>query len=168
MTSNESEESRRAAVDLVQDGVEKLRNDVLSLSADGQRLLTEWTNQTPNRTYTNQVLNMPRHIDWDAMKRAYEFQPINYEELLGIQGVGPGAVRALALVSQIIYGTEPSWQDPVKFSFALGGKDGVPFPVDRHSYDQTIQHLSHLIENARLDGEEKYAALKRLKSIAPN
>jgi hypothetical protein len=168
MTSTESEESRRVAVDLVNDGVEKLRNEILSLRSDGQRLLTEWMDQTPNRTYTNQVLNMPRHIDWDAMKRAYEFQPTNYEELLGMQGVGPGAVRALALVSQIIYGAEPSWQDPVKFSFALGGKDGVPFPVDRPSYDQTIQHLSHLIENARLDGGQKYAALKRLKSIAPN
>ena len=52
--------------------------------------------------------------------------------------------------------------------FSQVAKDGVPFPVDRPSYDQTIQHLSHLIENARLDGEQKYAALKRLKSIAPN
>jgi len=168
MTSTESEESRRVAVDLVNDGVEKLRREVLFLRSDGQRMLTEWMDQTLNRTHTNQVLNMPRHIDWDAMKRAYEFQPSNYEELLGMQGVGPGAVRALALVSQIIYGTEPSWQDPVKFSFALGGKDGVPFPVDRPSYDQTIQHLSHLIEDARLDGGEKFAALKRLKTITPS
>jgi hypothetical protein len=168
MTSTQSEESRRVAVDLVKDGVEKLRREVLSLRSDGQRMLTEWMDQTPSQSNRNQVLNMPRHIDWDAMKRAYEFQPVNYEELLGMQGVGPAAVRALALVSQIIYGAEPSWQDPVKFSFALGGKDGVPFPVDRPSYDQTIQHLNHLIENARLDGEEKYAALKRLKSIAPN
>jgi hypothetical protein len=161
MTSTESEESRRVAVDLVNDGVEKLRRDVLSLRSDGQRMLTDWMDQTHTRTYRNQVLNMPRHIDWNALKRAYEFKPSNYEELLGMQGVGPGAVRALALVSQIIYGTKPSWQDPVKFSFALGGKDGVPFPVDRSSYDQTI-------ENARLDGAEKYAALKRLESIAPN
>ena len=168
MTSKNSEESRRVAIDLVKDGIGKLRNDVLSIRSDGQRVLTEWMDQTPNRTYTSRVLNMPRHIDWNAMKRAYEFQPTNYEELLSVQGIGPGAVRALALVSQIIYGAKPSWQDPVKFSFALGGKDGVPFPVDRPSYDQTIQHLSHLIEKARLDGGEKYAALKRLKEIAPN
>ena len=167
MTSKSSEESRRVAVDLVKDGVGKLRDDVLSIRSDGQRVLTEWMEQTPNRTHTNQVLIMPRHIDWDAMRRAYEFQPTNYEELLGVQGIGPGAVRALALVSQIIYGAKPSWQDPVKFSFALGGKDGVPFPVDRPSYDQTIQHLSHLIDKARLDGGEKYAALKRLEGIAP-
>jgi len=168
MTSRKSEECRRVAVDLVNDGVERLRREVLSLRSDGQRLLTDWMNKTPNPTYRYTVLNMPRHIDWDAMKRAYEFQPTNYEELLGMHGIGPGAVRALALVSQIIYGKEPSWHDPVKFSFALGGKDGVPFPVDRQSYDQTIEHLSRLIENARLDGGERYAALKRLKAILPN
>jgi len=168
MTSPESEESRRVAVDLVNDGVAKLRNDFLSLRPDRQRLLTDWMDQTHKQTHTRQVLDMPRNIDWDVMKRAYEFQPANYEELLGMQGVGPGAVRALALVSQIIYGAQPSWQDPVKFSFALGGKDGVPFPVDRSSYDQTIQHLGHVIENARLNEGERYAALKRLKCIAPN
>ena len=167
MTSKNSEESRKVAVDLVKDGVGKLRNDVSLLRSDGQRVLTEWMNQTPNRTYTTQVLSMPSHIDWGAMKRAYEFQPSDYEELLSIRGIGPGAVRALALVSQIIYGVKPSWDDPVKFSFALGGKDGVPFPVDRFSYDQTIHHLGHLIEKARLEGREKYAALRRLKAIAP-
>jgi hypothetical protein len=55
----------------------------------------------------------------------------------------------------------------VKFSFALGGKDGVPFPVDRSSYDRTILHLRHLVDEARLEGNEKYAALERLKAIAP-
>jgi len=168
MTSPQSEQSRRVAVDLVKEGVWKLRNVVLSMRSDNQRLLTEWMNPTSNQAQLTQVLNMPRHIDWEAMKRAYEFQPTKYEELLGVQGIGPGAVRALALVSQIIYGAEPCWQDPVKFSFALGGKDGVPFPVDRHSYDQTIQHLTNLIENARLQTDDKYAALKRLKTIAPN
>jgi hypothetical protein len=167
MTSEDSDESRRVSVDLVKDGVGKLRKDVLSLRSDGQRILTEWMDQTPHRTYAGRVLNMPRHIDWNAIKRAYEFQPTNYEELLGVKGIGPGAVRALALVSQIIYGAKPNWQDPVKFSFALGGKDGVPFTVDRSSYDQTIEHLNYLIEKTRLGDGEKYAALKRLKSIAP-
>jgi len=168
MTSTQSEESRRIAVDLVNDGVGKLRNMVLSVRPDDQRVLTEWMDYPLNRTYANQVFKMPRHIDWNAIERAYEFHPTNYEQLLGIRGVGPGAVRALALVSEIIYGRSPSWQDPVKFSFALGGKDGVPFPVNRLTYDQTIDHLGHIIENARLDADEKYATLKRLKTIALN
>lgn len=167
MTSADSEESRRVAVDLVKDGVRNLRNEISSLCSDGQRCLTEWMDQNLNHRYTRQVLNMPRRIDWDAMKRAYEFQPADYEELISIRGIGPGAVRALALVSQIIYGAKPSWHDPVKFSFALGGKDGVPYPVDRSSYDQTIQLLRRLIEKARLEEQEKYTALKRLETIPP-
>jgi len=168
MTSRESEESRKVAVDLVKEGQGNLRNDILSLRSDNQKVLTEWMNETPNKNYAIRVLNMPRHIDWAAMRRAYEFQPANYEELLSTPGIGPGAVRALALVSQIIYGAEPSWRDPVQFSFALGGKDGVPFPVDRSSYDQTIHHLGNLIEKARLEGREKYVALERLKAILPD
>ncbi len=167
MTSTDSEESRKVAVDLVKDGVGKLRNEISRLRSDGQKLLTEWMDQNPNPPHMAQVLKMPRRIDWDAMKRAYEFQPADYEEFISIRGIGPGAVRALALVSQMIYGAKPSWHDPVKFSFALGGKDGVPFPVDRSSYDQTIYHLGRLIEKARLEERERYAALKRLKAIAP-
>jgi hypothetical protein len=78
MTSKNSEKSRKVAVDLVKGGVRNLRNDVLSLRSDQQRLLTEWIDQTPNRTYATQVLNMPRHIDWNAMRRAYEFQPTKH------------------------------------------------------------------------------------------
>jgi len=166
MTSQDSEESRKVAVDLVKDGTSKLKNDVLSLCSDSQKLLTQWMDLAPAMRYTP-ILKMPRRIDWDAMKQAYEFQPANFEELLNIRGIGAGAVRALALVSQLIYGAKTSWQDPVKFSFALGGKDGVPFPVDRASYDQTIQSLGLLIEKARLEERERYRALMRLKKIAP-
>jgi len=154
------------AVDLIKDGTSKLKNDVLRLCSDSQKLLTQWMDLAPAIRYTP-ILKMPRRIDWDAMKQAYEFQPTNFEELLSIRGIGAGAVRALALVSQLIYGAKTSWQDPVKFSFALGGKDGVPFPVDRASYDQTIQSLGLLIEKARLEERERYRALMRLKRIAP-
>lgn len=110
-------------------------------------------------------LTMPRNINWDAVRRAYEFQPRNYEELIGTKGIGPGAVRALALISEVIYGAKPSWKDPIKYSFALGGKDGVPFPVDRKSYDETIQFLRYSIEKASLEGTDRYRALETLKSL---
>ncbi|MGI0091345.1 MAG: DUF763 domain-containing protein [Nitrososphaerales archaeon] len=32
-----------------------------------------------------------------------------------------------------------SWKDPVEYSFAHGGKDGVPFPVNKSAMDGTIQ-----------------------------
>ena len=49
---------------------------------------------------------------------AYELQPESYEELLSLAGMGPAKIRALALVSDLVFGTEPSWHDPATYSFA--------------------------------------------------
>ncbi|MDD5634326.1 MAG: DUF763 domain-containing protein, partial [Candidatus Omnitrophica bacterium] len=92
----------------------------------------------------------------------YENKPENFEKLLGIQGVGPGTVRALALVSELVYGEKPSFQDPVRFSFAHGGKDGFPYPVNRPRYDGTISFLQDAVSKAKVGDSEKMKALKRL------
>lgn len=167
MTSQESEECRSVSLDLVKEGARRVKTDLFSLRPKHQRALTEWIPEFKDRTYALEILSMPRKINWDAVKRAYEFQPSNYEQLLSTEGIGPGAVRALALISDIIYGAKPSWRDPVKYSFALGGKDGVPFPVDRNSYDETIQFIRSLIDKTRLGRTEKYEALEKLKSKTP-
>ncbi|RPI21401.1 MAG: DUF763 domain-containing protein, partial [Acidobacteria bacterium] len=86
----------------------------------------------------------------------------DYETLLAIPGVGAKTLRALALVSELIYGAKPSFRDPARFSFAHGGKDGTPFPVDRPTYDRTIQILHDALNRARVDHSEKVGALKRL------
>jgi len=69
------------------------------------------------------------------------------------------------LISELIYGASPSWRDPAKFSFAHGGKDGTPFPMDRDTYDRSIITLHDAIEGTRLDKKEKYEAIKRLARI---
>ena len=46
-----------------------------------------------------------------------------------LKGMGPRALQSLALVSEVIYGTPTRFEDPARFSFAHGGKDGHPFPV---------------------------------------
>ncbi len=73
--------------------------------------------------------------------RLCDYQPENYEKLLAMEGVGPKTIRALALVSEIIYGAKPSYEDPARYSFAHGGKDATPYPVDCKTYDQTIEKL---------------------------
>jgi hypothetical protein len=115
--------------------------------------------------YVSDVLFLPRNLNWKAMKRAYEFQPKNYEEFLGIRGVGPATVRALALISELIYGEKPSWKDPVKYSFCVGGKDGVPYPVDRTTYDETIDILMNAIKQAKVGDRERINAIRRLSSF---
>ena len=102
-----------------------------------------------------------------SVRRVYEFQPRNYEELLSVKGVGPATVRGLALVAELIYGEKASWADPVKFSFAYGGKDGVPFPVDRRAMDESIQVLRQAVEVARVGDKEKERSLRRLRRFVP-
>ena len=97
---------------------------------------------------------MPRRLNWDVFRKIYDIQPKNYEELVSIPGFGPAA-RALSLIGEIIFGTKASWQDPVKYNFAHGGKDGVPYPVTRKTYDKSIGYLSSAIEGAEIERQER-------------
>jgi len=92
----------------------------------------------------------------------YENQPKNFEGVLITPGLGPKTLRALSLISELVYGKKPSYKDPVKFSFAHGGKDGHPYPVNRDSYDRSIQILRKALQEARIGRSEKLDALKRL------
>jgi len=84
-----------------------------------------------------------------------ERKPENYENLLAIEGVGAKTMRALALVSEVIYGAKPSYEDPARYSFAHGGKDATPYPVDRPTYDSTIDFFKKLIDKTNLPLSEK-------------
>jgi len=79
--------------------------------------------------------------------RLCDQKPGNYEKLLATEGVGPKTIRALALVAEVIYGAKPSYEDPARYSFAHGGKDATPYPVDRPTYDQTIAKLRGFINH---------------------
>ena len=94
--------------------------------------------------------------------KTYARAPENFETLLGMEGVGARTLRALALVSEVIYGTPASTRDPARFSFAHGGKDGFPYPVDRDTYDRTVEVLRAAVSKAGIDRSERVAALKRL------
>lgn len=83
------------------------------------------------------------------LEKAQFLKPKNIEELLLIEGIGPKTIRALSLVSEIIYGAEPSYKDPARYTFAHGGKDGTPYPVDRKTYDETISLLQKALKIAK-------------------
>ncbi len=92
----------------------------------------------------------------------YERKPRGFEDLLGRKGVGPKTIRALSLISELIYGVAPSFNDPARFSFAHGGKDGHPYPVDRSIYDESISILEEALQKAKLGPALKRDALRRL------
>jgi len=165
MTARESEETRKASVDLVRDNPDRLLPYIREAR---QRSIEEYFCTPPVKR-----LVLPVHHEitrlteetLNALRRAYEIQPQNYEELVALRGIGPKAVRALALISELIYGKSPSWKDPVKFSFAHGGKDGIPYPVDRATYQKTIEILEGAAQSARIGKMEKLDAIRRLHAF---
>jgi len=96
------------------------------------------------------------------LEKTYERSPDNFETLLGIEGVGPKTIRALSLISELIYGRPASFKDPVRFSFAHGGKDGHPYPVNKRQYDASIEVLKEAVSLARVERGERLRALRRL------
>jgi len=88
-----------------------------------------------------------------------------FEDVLKIRGIGPKMLRALALVSELLYGAKPSFEDPARYTFAHGGKDGHPYPVQRDIYDATIETLKKAIEKAKVGQRDKIEAIKRLSKV---
>ena len=91
-----------------------------------------------------------------------EHNPQNFEQLLALQGIGPKTIRALSLVSEIIYGAKPSYEDPARYSFAVGGKDGTPFFVEKETYDKVLNIMQKGINKSGISLKEKQDAQKRL------
>ncbi len=166
MTARDSEESRRVSLDLVRDSPDSLRN--LMRGAE-QASIDQYM---PGRERMLTLIMPTEHsitrlseTTVKTLRRAYEFQPGSYEELVAIRGIGPKAVRALALVSELVYGTTPSWKDPAKYSFAHGGKDGIPYPVNRRTYHQTIETIEIATRKATVGENEKTKAIRRLHEL---
>ncbi|HJX24277.1 MAG TPA: DUF763 domain-containing protein [Candidatus Bathyarchaeia archaeon] len=168
MTSPVSEDCQKTSLDLTRDGPRTIKRDFHSLRPQHQEVLTKWLQVKSDRDRkTFRAMHLPVDLNWKALEKVYDFQPRNYEELLAFRGIGPATVRGLALISELVYGSEPSWKDPVKFSWAYGGKDGVPFPVDRRSMDESVDFLRETIDSSKLGGNELSDALMRLKNIVP-
>jgi hypothetical protein len=168
MTSKNSENAKKISVDLVNDNPRKIHNLVASPRPSFQKSIDEWIKNNDTGENNIKVLTMPTKINWNRLRDAYEVQPKNFEELISIKGIGPSTVRALALISELVYGEAPCWKDPVKFSFTVGGKDGVPYPVDRKTMDKSIEILKQGVTESKIGNQEKLKALKRLRKFVPS
>ena len=176
LTARDSENTRQLSVEFVSSGYRSLMKDIEILRKHSSNL-----SKMVSMTYQREQLTLLKLEDtefrWhpvvndDFSKSRYlekilqlvcDMQPENYEKLLAIQGVGPKTIRALALVGEVIYGAEPSYEDPARYSFAHGGKDATPYPVDRETYDKIIAVLKEAIRRSRISPYEKDRMFKRL------
>ena len=159
------------------------KREVLNLVASGseklQKGMVELVKEKPDKVIAEMELvklSLPRrhHIEisdidkkrfWSVLEKAYEQDVKRFEELLLVKGTGEKFLRALALTSELIYGTPVSYKDPVRYSFAHGGKDGHPFPVKKYIYDHTIEVLKEAVSKAKIGEYEKLQSLKRLSKL---
>jgi uncharacterized protein len=118
-------------------------------------------------------LKMPRHHDVRAenvdLKRlgavlavAYERDLRDFADLLLVENLGPRTLQTLAMVAEVVHGAPVRFSDPARYSFALGGKDGHPFPVPLKTYDRAIEVLQTSLDASKLDGRDKSEGLRRL------
>ena len=145
---------------------------------DTKEAIVDFTKENPVHLMSEIVkLKMPEHHDLQRsdvnLKRlgavltlSHEREVTNFEDILMLEGVGPRTIQSLALVSEIIHGTPSRFEDPGRFSFAHGGKDGHPFPVPLKIYDETIHILHDSVEKAKIGNKEKSAAIKNLSFVS--
>jgi hypothetical protein len=121
MVDSESEDARQVCTFLSNEKPERVIKDIKRLKN---------LELTSRHNMTSSDINPQRlHM---ILTKTYESHPDDFERLLGMKGVGPKTIRALSLVSELIYGKSPSYRDPARFSFAHGGKDGTPFHEESH------------------------------------
>jgi uncharacterized protein len=172
MVADEAAANRAAAAELVVQNPDWLKEQIADLT-EGPTLFA------PAR---HRVL--PADINSKRLQQilvaAHEQHPGDFETLLGLAGVGAAAIRSLSLLAEVIFQAPPSHRDPAQprgeelsqevderrrwadYSYAHGGKDGTPFPVDRTTYDRNIDVLTDAVRRARLGENDKFNALKRL------
>ncbi len=153
LVAAESLEARKSALDFIKESPDTMINTW------GEIALS-----MPERHYITPADVNERRL-YKMFRTIHESHPETFKDLIGIRGVGPKTMSALALISELVYKTPPSFQDPARFSFAHGGKDGHPFPVDKKTYENSIEFLRSCLDKAKVGDRDKIEAFKKLSSF---
>lgn len=178
LTDSQAQDSRSSILEMSKEEPERIIKEIAQIGKPASQTLFVQGELFPEQIEVKgRSIEMPRHHEVLAqdvdLKRlggvlatAYETQPKNFEELMLTPGLGPRTLQSLALVSEVIYGTPSRFNDPARFSFAHGGKDGHPFPVPLKIYDESIRILRDSIEKSKLGYNDKSDCIRRLHNTA--
>jgi uncharacterized protein len=139
-----------------------------------QHALLEIARTDPAATLSQaRRLTMPAHHDvrpadidekrlGAVLALAHERELRDFASFLLLEQLGPRTLQSLALIAEVIHGTPTRFDDPARYSFAHGGKDGHPFPVPLKTYDESIAVLRRALEAAKLGHSDKLDGMNRL------
>lgn len=142
-----------------------------------QKALLEVSHQHPDKTLSvARYLKLPsphevraKNVDLKRLGAvlavAYERELRDFAELLLLENLGPRTLQSLALVAEVVHGAPSRFADPVRFSFAHGGKDRHPFPVPLKTYDRSINFLRKSLDAAKVGDREKIDGFRRLEGF---
>jgi len=176
LVAKQSEKNREVTTELVQGNYQSLIKDIQILrrhSSQLSKMISLRFKQNKitllrleNREFYWHPVVLENFLESRYLKkilyRVCEQKPRNYEQLLSLKGVGPKTIRALSLVSEVIYGAKPSYEDPARYSFCVGGKDGTPFFVRKDIYDNLLDIMEKGIKKSKISIREKQEAQRRL------
>ncbi len=157
LTSKKSRDNKRGIIKLLKnenpDKIVKLYTRVKGLVFPNRHPLLPYKDINPENLYR-------------ILKKTYDLAKIDdFTDFYMAKGVGATTLRALSLLSDVIFGARPSYEDPALYSYAHGGKDGYPYPVSRRDYDKSIEVLERAIKMAKLGRREELKALERLSNL---
>jgi hypothetical protein len=159
---------------IVGDSMGVIQNLVDRDAGPAQEALLAIARESPDRTLTDiRHYIAPAHHDVRVedvdLKRlgavlavAYERDLRDFASLLLVEQLGPRTLQSLALVAEVIHGAPTRFQDPARFSFAHGGKDGHPFPVPLDTYDASMAVLRRSLDAAKVGDTDRTDGLRRL------
>lgn len=157
----------QSILNLVDENAQDLQNNMVKLTKTRSNEVIEAYQEAnlPDRhDVKKEDVNLARL--GSVLDLAYNRDIEKFEDLVDMQNVGPKTLKALAMASEVIHGDATRFDDPARFSFAVGGKDGRPHPMDTKAMEETVNMLEESVAKSKLGDKDKSSAIKRLHKAA--
>lgn len=155
-----------------------IRNLIDRRAGPAQDALLTIAHDDPVKTLAEvRRLEMPAHHDvrredvnakrlGAVLALAHERDLRDFASFLLLEQLGPRTLQSLSLIAEVVHGAPTRFEDPARFAFAHGGKDGHPFPVPLKVYDDSIGVLRRTLSASKVGHSEKLDGMKRLDKLA--
>lgn len=174
LTERDSLRSRKTILDLTREKPTKITRylHIVNAIIKGSRPLV---GELPRPIATDIPYYRPVRLTEGLLRilnEVYETYPSSFPELLLRTRVGPETMRALSLISELVYREPPPLRDievysPFKYAYTIGGKDGVPHPVKRDLAEEVLTELLEIVKAAEMGHKDKLRAFRSLSKLAP-
>ncbi len=171
--SNIAGKKENMVLDLTKRNLEETRRMIFDLAKESNKTVNTYLRLNKGSFQTNLLnfgqrniielpyhLRFPKKLNEKALETAKNAN--NFKEFLCSKGVGPSTIRGLAFIANLVYGSEISWRDPVKFCYAYGTKAGKPWYVEKRAMRKSAEIMKNAVENAKMGDKKRRRVLKRL------